>query len=403
MAHFALLDRIVYVVQRPAMVRDILAAGEDQFIKWSGSRATKLLFGGGVLSTEGERHRQMRRAASPALHQTRLAEYAIKIGEITERRMQRWPANEPFDLAHEFSLLTLEAVSEALFHTPLRHGQELIDAVATMQRFHESFGTAPDDDRLFHQANARIDATVREMLEERAQAEANEDDLLALILATVDDPTSREISEETVQEARSFYLAGHVTTSLILAATLSLLTENPAAQTRLQSEIDRTLDDNAPQFSDLPQFSFLEHALLETLRLYPPVWMLGREAIQPFETGGFHFPQGAQIVTLPWLTHRDARNFSKPEKFQPQRWENDARARLPRGVYIPFSAGPRNCIGERFALMEATLVLARVLQRWSFTAAPGHSLRWERHATLCLPDGVWLRATPRDQARASKQ
>jgi cytochrome P450 len=395
-AHFVLKDALIYLVQEPALVREIFAAGEDTFSKWSARKGTLAVFGRGLLGSEGNRHRRMRRALSPVFHQTQLAKFADKILEITNRHETQWPENEPFDFAGALALLTLEVVVEALFHTKLNgRGQAIIRAQDTMQRLEIRFGTSEADDSVMLKASDETDSIMSDLLDERATSENGEDDLVELMISAIEATESETEREQLVQEARTFLLAGHVTTATSVAGTLWLLARHPEIQNQLQQDIDQLLNGRAPGFGDIPKLAAVENVFLETLRLYPPVWIMGRRALRDFSFGEYLFPVGSQITICPWLSHHDRRYFKEPDEFRPERWKNDARSKLPRIVYMPFSSGTRGCFGERFAMMEAILLLTTFMQRWTFAPVPERPVTWTPLVTLCPLDGIWLRAIPR--------
>jgi cytochrome P450 len=215
------------------------------------------------------------------------------------------------------------------------------------------------------------------------------------MISGIEEAESEAQRDQLVQEARTFLLAGHVTTATSVAGTLWLLATHPEEQKRVQSEVDQLLDGRAPRFGDLPKLSAVENVFLETLRLYPPVWIMGRRALRDFSFNEYFFPADSKIAIVPWLIHRDTRYFAEPERFLPARWQDDARSKLPRIVYMPFSAGTRGCAGERFAMMESVLLLTKFMQRWSFEPVPDRPLNWTPLVTLSALDGIWLRAIPR--------
>ena len=395
-AHFVLKDALIYVVQDPALIREIFAASEDTFAKWSARKGTLAVFGRGLLGSEGSRHRRMRRALSPVFHQTQLMKFADQILEVSNRHETQWPKNEPFDFAHALALLTLEVVVEALFHSKLNgRGETIIRANDTMQRLEIRFGTSEVDDSTMLQASDLIDSITNDLLEERIASGNGENDLVTLMISAIEGTESETEREQLVQEARTFLLAGHVTTATSVAGALWLLATHPEMQNQLQVEIDRLLEGREPHFGDLSKLAAVENIFLETLRLYPPVWVMGRRALRDFSFGEYFFPAESQITICPWLIHRDSRYFEQPEEFRPERWKDDARSKLPRIVYMPFSSGTRGCFGERFAMMEAILLLTKFVQRWTFAAVPERHVTWTPLVTMCPLDGIWLRATPR--------
>jgi cytochrome P450 len=200
-------------------------------------------------------------------------------------------------------------------------------------------------------------------------------------------------------EAVILFLAGHETTALALTYSLYLLATHPECQQRLSGELARVLAGRPPGLGDLERLEYTESVVLEAMRLYPPAWGIAREALAPVEIGGYRFPKGAAFVMSPWVVHRDPKLFEEPDRFRPERWAGDLARRLPRFAFFPFGGGPRVCIGNRFAMMEAKLVLAGAIQRFCFEPTPETSLALFPSVTLRPRHGVRLRLSARDLHR----
>ena len=197
-------------------------------------------------------------------------------------------------------------------------------------------------------------------------------------------------------EAVTLFLAGHETTALTLSYALYLLATHPDRAARLADEVDRVTGGRSPTFADLESLAFTETVVLESMRLYPPAWVVAREALTAVEIGGYRFPKGAAVRDVPLVVApRSARTFDEPEAFRPERWEGDFARRLPRFAYFPFGGGPRVCIGNRFAMMEAKLVLAVAAQRFRFEVTPETNLVLLPSVTLRPRHGVRLKLIAR--------
>jgi cytochrome P450 len=193
----------------------------------------------------------------------------------------------------------------------------------------------------------------------------------------------------------TFLLAGHETTALALSWTWYLLGQNPEAEQKLHEELDRVLDGRVPTFADLPALSNAERVIKESLRLYPPAWGVARTVIKEFELGGYRIPAGSNVVMSTWVVQRDPRYFPEPEKFDPDRWLPEKALKLPKFAYFPFGGGPRQCIGASFAMMEATLLLATIAQRFQFRAASSDSITPTPSFTLRPKQGIRMRLEKR--------
>jgi cytochrome P450 len=214
------------------------------------------------------------------------------------------------------------------------------------------------------------------------------DDLLARFLAARDEDGSRMTDRQLRDELVTLFLAGHETTALALSFCFYLLAQHPEAEARLAAEVDEVLGGRPPASADLPRLRYAEWVVKESMRLYPPVPSIGREALADCEIGGYHVPRGTQLAMLQWVVHRDGRWFPDPEAFRPERWANDLARRLPRGAYFPFGDGPRVCIGNHFAMLVAVLVLATVIHRYRLELVPGFQLKLLSSVTLRPQHGI---------------
>jgi cytochrome P450 len=169
----------------------------------------------------------------------------------------------------------------------------------------------------------------------------------------------------------TLFLAGHETTALALSWTWYLLSQHPEVEERLAQEVQQVLNGRSPTVEDLPRLSYAEKVIIESMRLYPPVWVMGRETTRDCMIGGFHAPRGTTLIMSQWVLHHDARFFERPDEFLPERWTESFTRQLPKFAYFPFGGGPRLCIGKEFAMIEMVLVLAGITQCYRFTLEPG--------------------------------
>jgi cytochrome P450 len=205
-----------------------------------------------------------------------------------------------------------------------------------------------------------------------------------------DDDGSQMNDEQLRDECRTFLLAGHETTAITLTWSLYLLANHPAVQDRLRAELADVLAGRPPQVADLPRLKFTEWVVLEAMRIYPPVFMIGRENVAPVELGGYQVPAGTTIFMSQWVMHRDGRFFDRPELFDPDRWTPDRASLIPKMAYFPFGGGPRICIGNTFAMLESVLLLATIAGQWSLTSVPDHPIKLSPVLTLRPRYGIRL-------------
>lgn len=389
LAHYRMGGRHVFLLNHPDLIKDVLVTHDRNFIKGKVLEKAKRVLGEGLLTSEGDFHLRQRRLAQPAFHRQRIAAYSRVMSEYAARHAARWLDGQTVDLHQEMMRLTLAIVGKTLFDADIEgDAREIGQALAV---FMELFGMVflPFSDlleklplpatRRLQRAKQRLDAVVYRLIAARRASGGDRGDLLSMLLAAQDTEgdgggmTDQQLRDECV----TLILAGHETTANALTWTFYLLSQNPEVETRLQAEADQALGDRLPTADDLPRLPYTEMVLAESMRLYPPAWSIARRAREPYSVRDYVLPQGAVVLMSQYVTHRDARWFPDPGRFDPERWRPEARAARPRFSYFPFGGGPRNCIGEPFAWMEGILLLALLARRWRMRLAPG-----QRVATL---------------------
>ena len=405
------LHQRAVVVNEPGLVEQILVKQAPSFGKDMFVRQLRGVLGNGLLTNEGDSWKRQRRLAQPAFHRERVAAYGRAMVEHARACADRWRPGEVVDLHHEAMALTADIVTHALFGTAAGDTPEVAACIETiMARFSDpAFLFFPPLARLplpinrrVDEAMVRLDRVVRGFVAARraavARGEADGDDLLAMLLAARDDVGGRMDDQQVRDEVLILFLAGHETTALALSWAFHRLAESPDARRALHAELDEVLAGRDPTVDDLPRLRFTEGVALETLRLHPPAWSLGREALVPVELGGVRFDPGTWFWILPWTLHRDARTFDAPLAFRPERWTDGLAKRLPRGAFLPFGAGPRICIGNQFAMMELVLLLATLARRFTLSAVPGRPVTPDPSITPRFAEGLRMRVDARPAA-----
>jgi cytochrome P450 len=369
--------RRLVVVNHPDLVEEVLVTRNRQFIKHFALRMAKSTLGEGLLTSEGDFWRRQRRLSQPAFHRERVAAHARVMVDLTARMLDGWADGQALDVQEAMMRLTLEIVAKCLFDADVTG--DSADASAAMETVLHCFTArvgrllplpafvpTPGNLRL-RRAMRRLYGIVYRMIAERRASGQNRGDLLSMLLEATDDiadggagMTDRQLRDE----AMTLFMAGHETTANTLAWVWFLLDRNPQAEAALHAELDTVLAGRAPTFEDLPKLPYAERVVTEALRLYPTVWLLGREATEPTEVGGYPIGKGTTVYMSQWVIHRDPRFFDDPLAFRPERWADDLARKLPRYAYFPFGGGPRICIGNAFALMESTLLLATIAARF---------------------------------------
>jgi cytochrome P450 len=405
-AYFRLGPRHVYLINNPDYIKDVLVTRQHDFIKSQMLQRAKTLLGEGLLTSETPLHPRQRRLVQPAFHRQRLFSYGETMAEYAARARERWHDGETLDVDQEMMRLTLAVVAKTLFNTDVEAetgeiGQALTDVLhlfrMVMLPFSELLERLPlPATRRFQRAKARLDETIYRMIAERRASGEDKGDLLSMLLLAQDEAGTGGMSDRQVRdEALTIFLAGHETTAVALTWTWYLLSQNPEVEARLHAELEAVLGGRMPGVDDVPSLRYTEMVFAEAMRLYPPAWAIGRMAIKPSETGGYNIPARSIILMSPFVTHRDPRWFADPERFDPERWTPEAKAKRPKFSYFPFGGGARVCIGESFAWMEGVLLLAAIAQRWRFELVPGHPVGYRALITLRTRNGMKMVARAR--------
>jgi cytochrome P450 len=349
------------------------------------------------VTSEGERWRRQRRLAQPAFQLDQVEKYGTVMVAYTGRLLQEWRAGQTRDVHAEMMRLTMAIVARTLFSATVAGQADRVgQAMDVIMQYWASpaamfpwWGRLPTPgNRRYRRALRTLNTIMQTTIAGRRTGGEGNDDLLSRLLAARDDDGSQMTDRQLRDELVTLFVAGHETTALALSFCFYLLAGHPDVQARLAAELDEVLQGQAPASVHVPRLRYTESVVKEAMRLYPPVPSIGRQALSECEIGGYRIPQGAQIALVQWIVHRDPRWFDHPEEFRPQRWDNDLARRLPRGAYFPFGDGPRICIGNHFAIMEAVLILATVAQRYRLALVPGFELDLLPSITLRPKRGI---------------
>lgn len=380
----------VYLVSHPDLIEQVLT--NRTFIKHYALRMNRMLLGEGLLSSEGDFWLRQRRLIQPAFLRDRLAEYAQTMVEYALRWVERWRDGEKRDIHADMRVLTMEITAKTLFGADVE-GQGPVVSKAlndvmesftsrlfSVLRLPEKFPT-PGNIRAWL-AVRRLDAVLYDIIRQR-RAAGTQNDLLSILLHARDEHDGTGMSDKQLRdEAMTLFLAGHETTALALTYALHLLARHPAIMDELRAEALAVLGDRAPTAEDATKLHFAEMTMMEAMRLYPPAYAIGRQTSETCELGGYRIPKDAAILMPQFVVHRDPRFYDDPERFHPQRWADGLAKRLPKYAYFPFGGGPRICIGNTFAMLETTLVLACIARRWRVIVPGDKPLRFRPRMTL---------------------
>lgn len=399
-AHMETRGLHFYLINHPELIQDVLVTHHRSFIKSRALQVARRLLGDGLLTSEDDLHLRQRRLVQPAFHRQRMAGYSQVMASYAEQTADRWQTlgkGAAVDMAQEMMRLTLAIVGKALFDADVEGeaaeiGQALTEALHAFNRTLLPGGEQleklplPANQRA-EQARQRLDATIYRIIGERRASAEDRGDLVSMLLAAQDEEGG--MSDQQVRdEAMTLFLAGHETTANALTWTWYLLSQNAAEERQLHKELDRVLAGRTPTLDDLPNLPYTRMVLSEAMRLYPPAYAIGRQAIEPYAVRDYVIQPGATVFVSQYVMHRDPRYWFDFERFDPSRWTTEAQARRPKFSYFPFGAGPRVCIGEGFAWTEGILALAALAQRWQARLILGHPVELEPLITLRPKHGM---------------
>ncbi len=405
-ARIELASERFYLLSNPEHVRHVLQENPRNYVK--GYDKVTVLLGNGLVLSEGAFWRKQRRLMQPAFHRKRLAGFAEAMVEETATMLDGWEARAsagvPFDVAMEMTLLTQRIIVKTMFGGDVgEEGERIARAFETALKGIDTRFLIPlwmtrlplPANRRFERALSTIDEAVQRIIRERRRkGQGDGDDLLGMLMGARDEETGEGMSDRQIRdEVTTIYLAGHETTAVTLAWAWYLLSKSPGIARGVREEVGRVLGDRTPGIEDLKDLTYTRTVLDETLRLYPAAWMVSRKAVGEDEIGGYPIPAGQKIILSPYVTHRREELWPNPKGFDPDRFTPGNGDGRPRFAYFPFGGGPRLCIGQNFALMEATLVVAMVMQRYRLDLVPGRTVAPNPKGTLRPRPGVWM--TPR--------
>ena len=397
------LRRFLFV-NDPQLIKDVLVTQQHAFVKSEGGRALRRLLGNGLLTSEEPQHRQMRRIVQPAFHRERIAAYARSMLAHARRWCEEHAAETTIEMHPSMSELTLRIASETLFGVDAGERAHAVRSAlrATMESYPSGIGPLGalrarlpflPTTRRFNDARARLDEIVFGLIAERRAKPVSGGDALSLLIAAEDAEDGYRPSDRQVRdEALTLFLAGHETTANALLWTWYLLARNPEVERRLHEEVD------AADFSRDPMelwasLEYTRRVFRESMRLFPPAWIFGREARERVElVGGYEIEAGTTVLIAPLVLHRRPDIYPEPERFDPDRW---LRGETPQFAYVPFGGGARRCIGEEFAWTEGVLVLATLARAFRFALCDDREIETVALVTLRPKGPVAMRVTRR--------
>jgi cytochrome P450 len=408
-AYFTIGGQKFYLFSHPDHVQYILQGNHRNYEKGPNYDKLRPLLGNGLVTSNGAFWLRQRRLIQPAFHRQRLAGFAAIMTDSADEMLNRWDAHasqqKPLNVADEFMRVTLEIVSRAMFSTTTTDFSDTINKnlpvvlERTNDRFWELFDLSmlpTPTNRRYNQAVRALDTIIYGVIERRKLGHEHFDDLLDMLLSATDEDTGERMTDTQLRdEAMTIYLAGHETTANALSWAHYLLAQHPEVMGKLRSEVDSVLQGRTPTMEDVAALKYTRMVIDETLRVYPSVWSIARTPITPDTIGGYPIQPGVNVALAQYVTHRHPAFWENPEVFEPERFSAERSAGRHPYAYFPFGGGPRLCIGNNFALIEATLILAMIVQRYEMELVTDQVIEPQPVVTLRPRYGIQMRAHPR--------
>lgn len=405
--HFKIGPIRVVLLNHPDYIKEVLSRHHRHFIKGRPLEMAKEILGEGLLTSEGEFHDRQSRIIQPAFHRKMLESYAAPIMEYTSRLVERWQEGMQVDVMKEMMNLSTSIAGKAFFSKDLeREAPEITRALVTASGL---FGriSVPFSEWLlkiplpgtirFLKSKAFLDKTIYKIINDRKRSRVDNGDLLSLLLQAQNEKVDGAgMSDKQIRdEALTLFLTAFDTTSIALTWTFYLLSQHPEIDTELHKELKSVLNGRIPTADDLNRLKYTRMILEESMRLYPPIYIIAREAVDDFTIDKYVLPRSTLLLMSPYLVHHDPRFHADPEKFNPHTWDSLSYNENAKYQYFPFGAGPRSCIGQHFAWMEGTLVLASIAQSWRLELVPNHPVKLQQRINLRPKYGMLMKLNRR--------
>lgn len=388
-----------YLATNPALIQEILVTRQHDFIKGRYLQNTKKVFGEGLLTSEGDFHHRQRRLIQPSFHHDKIKEYARTIIQYGDRLTGKWKDGSVLDIHGEMTKLTMAIITKCLFDKDVESESEDLseDLSITIEYFNRLssplarvLGVLPTNKK-YVRATGRVDAFVNDLIKERRASREDTGDLMSMLLQAKDVDGTPMTDPQIRDEVLITFAAGHETTANALTWTWYLLSQNSSAEQKMYEEVKSVVGSRPPGWENLPKLDYTRRVLTESMRLYPPAWVVPREATTDSQIGGYLIPHGSQVLVSQYVTHHDPRYYSEPERFDPDRWTPTMKSSLPKFAYFPFGGGARSCVGEPFAWMEGELLLAAISQKWKMHHIEGHKVEMLPQITLRPKHGMMMK------------
>lgn len=406
----------VFVANSPEMIHDVLVTNASAYHKSVTTKSVmRPLLGNGLFVNDGDSWKKQRKLVSPAFHHKRIATYADLMVRYAEEVAHKWQDGAEIDLEEYMTEYTMHVVSKSLFDAEVSGEaaelrgviEEILTAVdkRLMTLFPTPMWMPTAEIRRYKAAIARLDQLIYRLIEDRRTGKTGQNiddkgDALSMLMLSQDEDGSQMNNKQVRDEVMTLFGAGHETTSRALTWTWYLLSQHPEIEQRFHEELQTVLGGRTPMMDDLSKLTYTEQIVKESMRLYPPAWTTTRQAGEDTTLGGEPVKENQVVIINIWGVHHNPQYYPNPWAFDPERFTPEREKALPKSAYIPFGNGPRVCIGNAFAMMEAKLALAVLGQRFSLSLKAGHPVEPQDKFTLRPKYGMLMNVAVRQPESA---
>ncbi len=409
-AEIKILHRTLVFISDPKLVRDILQTNQKHYSKSSIYEHLKLLLGEGLVTSEGEMWKRQRKLIQPSFHKQYINNMFDTMLACTNEMLEEWKVKaekgESFDIWEETKAVTLQIIGKTMLSTDVKtEARPISTSLAYMggaikdksvKLINFPLWVPTPSNMAFKSHRKVLDEIIYKIIGERKKSGNTKGDLLDMLMESRYEDTGEAMPDKLLRdELMTIFIAGHSTTATALAWTFYLISQNKDVYEKLKKEIDEVVGDSEITFQHLQQLKYTKACFNEGMRLYPPVWLFGRLADRDNKVGDYIIKKGTDVLISPFIVHRNEDYWTDPETFNPDRWETEEVKGMDKFAYFPFAAGPRMCIGNNFALLEADIVIAKIIQRFEFDYVGEASPVIEASTTLRVKDGIFMKIKSR--------
>jgi cytochrome P450 len=413
-SYFKLGHEHVYLINNPDYIEKVLIYDHHNFKKGKRLQTAKAVLGEGLVTSEGDLHKRQRRLIQPIFHPKQIMLYINTMTDFASRIRDRWKDGDTVDVSEEMMRLTLGIICKSVLNYDVEsEAQEVGKALTTVRKYSKRLqspiGHVLDKIPVLpavkgaREAKKQLDSLIYQLIADRRRWEGDSDnskshdqDLLSRLMQAQDlvspnNNNQEKMSDKQVRdEVMTIFIAGHETTANALTWTFYLLSQNQDVERKLHDEINSVLGDSSdnsvgnriPSANDITKLQYTEKVLRESMRLYPPVWTIGRYVENDYYVGEYTIPAGSSILMSQYVMHHNPKYYEEPEQFNPDRWTEQFKTHLPRFSYFPFGGGIRGCIGEPFAWIEGVIIIATIAQKWTMRLLPSQRIKLDPAITL---------------------